>query len=81
MTEQDDISPALEPADDALAEQLDAGRPAPSAGFRGALGRHLFALDPGYGPRPAHLRLAVAAYLVLGALLVLLGGLMSSGAI
>ncbi|MGO9902918.1 MAG: hypothetical protein ACLP0J_25240 [Solirubrobacteraceae bacterium] len=81
MTEQGDVSPDLEPADHVLAEQLDATRPAPGAGFRGALGRRLLALDPGYGPRPEHLRPTVAVFLATGALLLLLGGLVSAGLI
>lgn len=81
MTPEDEISHDLEPADHALAEQLEANRPAPSAGFRGALGRQLVTLDPGYGPRPPRLRLTVSGFLALGALLVLFGGLASSGLI
>ncbi len=81
MTPEDDISPDLEPVDHALAEQLRANRPAPSAGFRGTLGRQLLTLDPGYGPRPARLRPTVSAFVAVGALLVLFGGLLSSGLI
>lgn len=60
-----------------LADRLNAGRPLPSAGFRGALWKQLAALDPGYGPRPARLRLIVAGYLALGLLLIALGALVA----
>jgi hypothetical protein len=60
-----------------LAERLSAARPLPSAGFRGALWQHLALLDPGYGPRPARLRLIVAGYVALGLLLIALGALVA----
>lgn len=59
----------------ALAEELQSGRPVPAAGFRGALGRHLAALDPGYGPRPRHLWLRSGGYLLAGGALLLIGAL------
>jgi len=39
-----------------LAELLDRERPVPPASFRGHVARRLAAADPGYGPRPPHLR-------------------------
>ncbi len=64
-----------------LAERLDAVRPVPAAGFRGALGRRLAAQDPGYGPRPARLRLTVAGYLAAGLALLALATLQATGAL
>jgi len=61
-----------------LAAALDAQRPVPGAGFRGALGRHLAALDPGYGPRPVRLRLLVAGCLGGGGVLIGLGALVAA---
>lgn len=65
------------PSERELAERLSASRPLPSAGFRGALWQHLAPLDPGYGPRPAKLRLIVAGYLAVGLLLIALGALVA----
>lgn len=62
-------------ADQVFADKLEAARPVPAAGFRGALGRHLAALDPGYGPRPRHLWLLSGGYLVAGGVLLLIGAL------
>ena len=62
-----------------LAHRLGAERPVPAAGFRGALGRHLAARDPGYGPRPARLRLFVSVYLGTGGLLIVAGALVARG--
>jgi hypothetical protein len=64
-----------------LAERLAAGRPVPAAEFRGALGRHLTARDPGYGPRPAGLRRMIALYLGAGGLLLVVGALQAGGVI
>lgn len=71
----------LTPNDQALGEQLRSGRPIPAAGFRGALGRHLAARDPGYGPRPERLRLLVSAWLLAGLALVAVGALLGLGAL
>ena len=60
-----------------LTDRLTASRPLPSPGFRGSLWQHLSVLDPGYGPRPARLRLIVACYLALGLLLIGLGALLA----
>lgn len=59
--------------DQPLAEELSRQRPTPRASFRGALGRYLTAADPGYGPRPVHLRPLVAAYLLAGLVLLVAG--------
>jgi hypothetical protein len=56
-----------------IADRLITGRPVPSAGFRGALGRWLTERDPGYGPRPQGLRLMVAGCLGAGAALAAVG--------
>ena len=63
-----------------MARRLEDQRPMPAAGFRGALGRHLAARDPGYGPRPASLRLMVAGYAVAGTALLAAGTLVATGA-
>ena len=81
MTDRPDLDPELEAPERTLAERLEAGRPVPRAGFRGALGRYLGERDPGYGPRPARLRLIVLAYLAAGAVLLGLGALQATGAL
>jgi hypothetical protein len=81
MTERSDADLELGPADEALARRLDGQRPVPAAGFRGALARHLGARDPGYGPRPAHLRLIVTAYVLSGLVLMGLGALVATGSL
>lgn len=67
------------PAEEALAGELEAGRPLPSSEFRGALGRRLIARDPGYGPRPTRLRAMVLAYLAAGLALLAVGALQAGG--
>ena len=79
MTDDGDTETAFTPDDHKLAERLSGQRPVPAAGFRGALGRHLAAIDPGYGPRPAHLRVMVSAYISAGTLLIALGALQATG--
>ena len=70
------------PADDVpLAERLERERPAPAAGFRGALGRYLVARDPGYGPRPENLHVMVGTALAAGGVLIGLGLLQAAGAL
>lgn len=64
---------------DALAELLGAGRPVPSADFRGALGRYLDERDPGYGPRPTRLRSISFACLVASVALLALAALQATG--
>lgn len=56
------------------ADELTRLRPTPRASFRGALGRYLTGINPGYGTRPARLGALVAAYMLAG-LLLILGGL------
>ena len=79
MTDGEDTERELEPRHDAMARRLEDQRPVPAAGFRGALGRHLAALDPGYGPRPARLRLMVVGYAVAGTVLLAAGMLVAIG--
>lgn len=70
---------ALDPADAAFAERLYAARPLPAASFRGELGRHLRAEDPGHGPRPRYLWTASLLLLGLGLLVMVYGLLQSLG--
>lgn len=79
MTDEPDIAAELEPGERELADRLGGERPIPAARFRGALARHLAARDPGYGPRPARLRLLVVGYLGAGSLLISLGALSATG--
>lgn len=74
-----DFDEPLDPAERELASQLESERPLPAAEFRGALGRHLFRRDPGYGPRPARLRGVVTLYLAGGGALAVLGALQATG--
>jgi hypothetical protein len=75
MTDEPSLPTEFEPSERQLAERLRVARPVPPAGFRGTLGRHLAEQDPGYGPRPEHLRLIVAGYLGAGGLLIALAAL------
>jgi hypothetical protein len=81
MTEDPETGTELTADEHAVGERLGHHRPLPAAGFRGALGRRLAALDPGYGPRPERLRLIVCGYLGAGALLLGLGALQATGAL
>lgn len=56
-----------------VAAALAAHRPAPAPAFRGALGERIAALDPGYGHRPARLRVHAALLCAAGLILLLLG--------
>lgn len=76
-----ELQPEFDAEERAAAESLRAHRPAPSAMFRGALARRLTELDPGYGHRPERLWLYAGALTAAGALLVLLGLLVSTGAV
>jgi hypothetical protein len=71
----------LDPVDREVAEGLERERPVPAAGFRGALARYLAAADPGFGPRPERLTLMVAAWLLVGLLLMVLGLLQATGSL
>jgi hypothetical protein len=71
----------LDPAERELGERLERGRPVPSAGFRGALGRWLAERDPGYGPRPRSLVPIVTASFTGGLVLILLSALTATGAL
>jgi hypothetical protein len=75
VTDETDIADE----DPGLAEALTEQRPVPPPGFRGALGRYLANADPGYGPRPARLRLMVAGLVSGGVLIMGLGLLQATG--
>ncbi len=64
-----------------LADRMIRERPLPSAGFRGALGRHLDGIDQGYRPRPESLRTMVAGALASGTVLIAAGLAQAVGAI
>jgi hypothetical protein len=81
MTDGSEQDAPLEAVDDELAERLVRERPVPAAELRGALGRRLASNDPGYGPRPANLRIVAALYLGAGAAIMLLGALQATGAL
>jgi hypothetical protein len=74
-----DIQPNAE--DRLVASALVAQRPAPAAAFRSELGQTLARRDPGYGHRPPHLWLRVGVLVGVGSALVVLGVLVSTGAI
>jgi hypothetical protein len=77
----DELHDQLTPDDVRIGDRLARERPAPAAGFRGALGRHLRALDPGYGPRPGSLDLMVSGSIAVGVTLMVLGLLQAAGAL
>lgn len=81
MTEHPDFDTSLDPADREVGSRLAAERPVPPADFRGSLGRSLLDDDPGYGPRPQRLRMAVVTYLGAGLALTALGALQAVGAL
>lgn len=68
-------------SDPELEQLLISQRPVPGAAFRGGLGRMVAASDPGYGPRPARLRLLVAAWVLGGTAVAAVGALQSLGAL
>jgi hypothetical protein len=78
MTDEPEGEPEVE---EELVEEMVAARSLPTAGFRGALARHLVYQDPGYGPRPQGLRLRAAGFLVPSALIMLLGLLQATGSL
>ena len=75
MTDDPANPAALESPEQELAHRLRIARPVPGAVFRGALGRQLAERDPGYGPRPARLRLIAAGYIGAGGVLIALAAL------
>jgi hypothetical protein len=79
MTQEPKSMQPLDPDAGRIGELLRRDRPSPPASFRGALGRHLRALDPGWGPRPERLIQAVGAYVAVGLLLIGLGALVGLG--
>lgn len=81
MTDDLELDRPLTADEQEFAGQLGARRPLPGPGFRGVLGRHLAAVDPGYGPRPIRLRLLVGGYVVAAVLLMGLGLLQAAGAL
>ena len=64
-----------------MANRLEADRPVPAAGFRGALRRSLAGQDPGYGTRPAQPRLIASAYLAVSLVLLAVAALLASGSL
>jgi hypothetical protein len=64
--------------DRAVAALLEARLPQPSARFRSTLRSKLASLDPGYGHRPRRLAAQAGVLIGTGALLLLLGFLISS---
>lgn len=79
MTEPHDLDTGLDPEDRELGQRLAGERPLPAPDFRGALGRHLAARDPGHGPRPGRLRATVGLYLGAGGAVAALGALQALG--
>jgi hypothetical protein len=79
MTDEPQADRGLGAIDPELEDRLIAERPMPAAGFRGALGRHLAANDPGWGPRPERLDYLVRGYLGVGAVLIVLGLSVATG--
>ena len=79
MTGDPEFEAELAAEERRVAEQLTAGRPVPRLTFRAAMRNRMAALDPGYGPRPEHLWVAVAGCLIAGLLLLAVGGLLSVG--
>ncbi len=71
----------LSPEDRLVASALQERRPSPTPAFRGALGRRLNLLDLGYGHRPARLWAHAGMLAGVGALILLLGLLVSTGVI
>jgi hypothetical protein len=79
MSDRLDPDAYLEPSERELGEHLASERALPATEFRGALGRRLVARDPGFGPRPEHLRRTAALYLAGGGALAALGLLQAVG--
>jgi hypothetical protein len=81
MPLRSDFDSELDPPERELGERLEQDRPAPPAGFRGALGRRLAERDPGYGPRPRWLVPIVTASFSGGLALILLSALAAMGSL
>jgi hypothetical protein len=81
MSDRPDTEAPLTASELEVADLLGRDRPLPDAQFRGALGRRLASLDPGWGPRPARLMAIVCAYLGLAAVLIGLGALSGLGSL
>ena len=79
MSDQPSESADLAPKERALADRLESQRPVPAARFRGALRRALVAQDPGYGPRPTHLRRIASVYLAASLILLVVATLLATG--
>jgi hypothetical protein len=79
VSDASEPEPGLTAPERDLADRLTGSRPTPRAAFRGALGRHLAARDPGYGPRPQRLWAFASSYLAGGCLLLALGILLALG--
>jgi hypothetical protein len=77
MPTASDFDSELDPVERDVGERLERDRPAPAAGFRGALGRQLAERDPGYGPRPPWLVPIVAICFSVGLLLIVLAALIA----
>jgi hypothetical protein len=75
MTE--DREPDLTEDELELFQQLADERGVPRAAFRGALTRLMRARDPGYGHRPARMRLLVAGLIGWGAVILTIGALVA----
>jgi hypothetical protein len=75
VPDPDSFEPELTPTEEAFGEALGSNRPLPGAAFRGALGRHLAAEDPGLPSRPPDLWRTVAL-LLAGAVVLLAIGLL-----
>ena len=81
MPDEPGTDSLLTPSEFAVGELLDRHRAVPGADFRGALGRRLVALDPGWGPRPARLLLIATGYVAPGLVLIGIGALIGTGAL
>jgi hypothetical protein len=81
MSVEPDSENELSPGERQLADRLSASRPLPAADFRGSLGGHLGAFDPGYGPRPERLRTMVVVYMIVGLALIAVGALLGVGSL
>lgn len=81
MSDRPDNEPSPTPEEEAIGDRLLGDRPVPPGGFRGALERHLEALDPRHGPRPDDLRVRALGYVGAGALLLTIALLQALGSL